>query len=74
MKFSHKLTPMIPNKSPPVWGAWIEIKMSRSRIPRSSGRPPYGGRGLKSNRLVWDHWRECRPPYGGRGLKFIRLL
>ena len=35
-----------------------------------SGRPPHGGRGLKS-RCLCDYRRgQGRPPHGGRGLKF----
>ena len=42
-------------------GTWIEIGMSITKIALASGRPPHGGRGLKSQ---WykaeqnDEWRS----------------
>ena len=34
------------------------------------GRPPHGGRGLKSEHFLAGQERWSRPPHGGRGLKF----
>ena len=35
--------------SPPVWVAWIEIRIPLPNMAILSGRHPYGWRGLKSN-------------------------
>ena len=36
------------------------------------GRPPHGGRGLKSFQIwVRSLLPPCRPPHGGRGLKSL---
>ena len=43
--------------------------MGGSGAPVTSGRPPYGGRGLKYRSQLEDYDQASRPPYGGRGLK-----
>ena len=55
--------------SPPARGAWIEISSSPCRASKSPGRPPQGGRGLKSPQYCRSPSRPSRPPQGGRGLK-----
>ena len=34
-------------RRPPHGGAWIEITRRCTHKPRTTGRPPHGGRGLK---------------------------
>ena len=54
--------------------AWIEICRRGRYSGPSSGRSPYGERGLKS---VWVNAyarRKRRSPYGERGLKYVRDL
>ena len=51
--------------------AWIEILLYALADKELNGRPPRGGRGLKSaKRNAGDQQRKSRPPRGGRGLKF----
>ena len=37
-----------------------------------AGRSPHGERGLKSNRLVWKHWRELSLPPRGAWIEIVR--
>ena len=39
-------------------------------VDEMTGRPPRGGRGLKSDEALIDGKYYCRPPRGGRGLKY----
>ena len=58
-------------KSPSPRRAWIEIVVVVIVAITLFGRPPHGGRGLKSKRIKLCILQSfCRPPHGGRGLKY----
>ena len=70
-------------RSRPVWGAWIEISMTRPTIPYTSSRAPYGARGLKyvkqmgrrcyaESRPVWGAWIEIDEIFYHQGRKYRR--
>ena len=46
--------------SPPARGAWIEMHHLRRKETAEGGRPPHGGRGLKSLTICWKQ-RTSRP-------------
>ena len=50
---------------------WIEIWLQITQLEKGAGRPPHGGRGLKS--ICDGHCMRniSRPPHGGRGLKYV---
>ena len=47
LKFSHELFPVLPGKSLPTRGAWIEIDSNFQRSLAKGCRSPHGERGLK---------------------------
>ena len=60
---------VLPSRSRPVWGAWIEMETVVQREEEIKGRAPYGARGLKltlllisiclsPSRPVWGAWIE----------------
>ena len=51
--------------SPPARGAWIEIPRGRLSSGCSTGRPPRGGRGLKSHTRSFSPLREKVAPREG---------
>ena len=72
MKFDSLLTDICKDRSLPLRGAWIEISLVVSMVPRRSGRSPYGERGLKSAKAQQiKEPAHRRSPYGERGLKLV---
>ena len=55
--------------SSPSRGTWIEIPGRNELQIAIDGRPPHGGRGLKSETINAGFEQRRRPPHGGRGLK-----
>ena len=53
MKWTEADVAAAYTKSPPSRGAWIEIPVRSGGVAGSLGRPPRGGRGLKSLSCVW---------------------
>ena len=70
MKYKAVLAAVAQALSSSTRRTWIEITRCWARCRRTQGRPPHGGRGLKSNvpRPAGRGIRR-RPPHGGRGLK-----
>ena len=58
--------------SHPIRDAWIEINISSQQKKKSSGRIPYGMRGLKCVVQGYGKLEISRIPYGMRGLKYRR--
>ena len=54
-----------PPRSPPARGAWIEIQNSFGGAWSVYGRPPHGGRGLKSLSPRTAHYGKGSPPARG---------
>ena len=50
MKYVDVVYRMVNVESPPSRGAWIEIEDTYFEVTETWGRPPRGGRGLKSLR------------------------
>ena len=48
MKYVDVVYRMVNVESPPSRGAWIEIEDTYFEVTETWGRPPRGGRGLKS--------------------------
>ena len=61
-------------ESPSPRRAWIEIEAKVLGVTATPGRPPHGGRGLKSLFGYPFVGVPCRPPHGGRGLKLLILI
>ena len=61
----------VSEKSPSPRRAWIEISMTTRQALKIGGRPPLGGRGLKSKESLDPITAAGRPPLGGRGLKYF---
>ena len=73
MKYLHSFVKRPVFWSPPSRGAWIEIISRRTAFRPGYCRPPRGGRGLKSNALMFSRACACwSPPSRGRGLKCLR--
>ena len=51
---------------------WIEITKASTEAEETFGRPPCGGRGLKSDGIDKLGEITSRPPCGGRGLKYSK--
>ena len=52
-------------RSPPVWGAWVEIQYYKVQEILEQCRPPCGGRGLKSQVACLLHGLHLSPPVWG---------
>ena len=66
MKFSNLHVEDSYILSPPSRGAWIEMVSGLEEIRAEQGRPPRGGRGLKSLlSLLLDVYMKVAPLAGG---------
>ena len=57
--------------SPPVWGAWIEILKLVPDNTLPVGRPPCGGRGLKSVDFCVAGVYNTSPPVWGAWIEIL---
>ena len=58
-------------ESPPSRGAWIEMPVNRQVKPKHGGRPPRGGRGLKSLNIGAGTYPAQSPPSRGAWIEIM---
>ena len=73
MKYVDVVYRMVNVESPPSRGAWIEIEDTYFEVTETWGRPPRGGRGLKSLRGRRKAPSPMSPPSRGAWIEILIL-